>query len=56
MSYSIFNIDYDNSIQIQDEKGNFITITKPFKNFAEANNWCKKYLLDNSVLLTDIPF
>lgn len=42
-------------VQIENEKGDLIDLTKRFKTFSDANNWLKQ-LNNNHIILTDIPF
>lgn len=56
----IFNIQQvENSncyvVQIVNEKGELIDLTKRFKTFLDAHNWLEQ-LNNNHIILTDIPF
>lgn len=56
----IFNIQQvENSncyvVQVENEKGDWIDLTKRFKTFLDAHNWLKQ-LNNNQIILNDIPF
>ena len=57
MVFNIQQVENSNCyvVQIENEKGEWIDLTKRFKTFLDANN-CLKQLNNNHIIMTDIPF
>ena len=57
MVFNIQQVENSNCyvVQLENEKGELIDLTKNFKTFSGAHKWLEK-LNNNHVILTDIPF